>query len=243
MRAIILAAGRGSRLRNITKDKPKCLTKLFGKPLLDWQIEALDGAGISKIAIVRGYRKEKINIPNGVYFDNDNWDKTNMVMSLYKADEWLQKYECIVSYSDILYRSETIDLLKHANYDISIPYNKNWLKLWKIRFDDPLSDAESFKVNSKGKLLEIGKKSHSIEEIQGQYMGILKFKPNGWIKVKSYLDRLSDLERNKLDMTALLDRLIRIGLEIYTVSSDGNWLEIDSEKDLDLYKREFNTFK
>lgn len=112
MKAIVLAAGRGSRLGSLTNDNPKCLTELFGKSLIEWQVKALNEAGINEIAIVRGYKKEKINIKNATYFDNDIWDKTNMVMSLYKADEWLQKYECIISYSDIIYKSEVIDLLK-----------------------------------------------------------------------------------------------------------------------------------
>lgn len=242
MKAIILAAGRGSRLGNITNDKPKCLTELFGKSLLEWQIQSLKEAGIDEIAIVRGYKKEKINIKNATYFDNNIWDKTNMVMSLYKADEWLQKYECIVSYSDIMYKSDVIDLLKNNYSDISITYNTNWLKLWEARFENPLSDAESFKINDKGKLLEIGDKVKSIEEIQGQYMGILKFKPIGWKKVKVYLDSLSELERNKLDMTSLLSRLIKMGIEIYTIPSSGIWLEVDSEEDLNLYQSLFNTF-
>lgn len=236
MRAIILAAGRGSRLGDITSENPKCLTELFGKTLLDWQLEALKGSNIEKIAIVRGYKKEKIDVSDITYFDNDNWNKTNMVMSLYQADEWLKKYECIISYSDIVYKSETIDILKDEDYDISITYNTNWLKLWKIRFDDPLSDAESFKIDDNGKLIEIGKNVKMIDEIEGQYMGILKIKPNGWIKIKSYLDSLSEDERSKLDMTTLIDKLIKNGIEIYTVASDGLWLEVDSKEDLDLYK-------
>ncbi|KOA21025.1 bifunctional protein GlmU [Clostridium homopropionicum DSM 5847] len=242
MKAIILAAGRGSRLGDITNDHPKCLTELFGKTLLDWQIEALNCAGISEIAIVRGYKKEKIDISNVIYFDNNNWDKTNMVMSLYEADEWLQKYECIVSYSDIIYKSKVIDLLKNNDSDISITYNTNWLKLWRVRFDDPLSDAESFKINSKGILVEIGKKTSAVSEIQGQYMGILKIKPDGWKNIKKYIDGLSEQDKNSLDMTTLLNRLIEKGINIYAIPSDEQWLEVDSKEDLNLYKRLFKVF-
>ncbi|AQS07136.1 NTP transferase domain-containing protein [Clostridium beijerinckii] len=240
MKAIVLAAGRGSRLGSLTNDNPKCLTELFGKSLIEWQVKALNEAGINEIAIVRGYKKEKINIKNATYFDNDIWDKTNMVMSLYKADEWLQKYECIISYSDIIYKSEVIDLLKNNYCDISITYNTNWLKLWKARFKDPLLDAESFRIDDKGKLLEIGKRVDSIEEIQGQYMGILKFKPSGWKKVKAYLDSLSEQEQNKMDMTSLLNKLIERDIEICTIPSSGIWLEVDNENDLNLYKNSFN---
>ena len=58
MKAIILAAGRGSRMQNLTQKQPKCLVNLRGKALLDWQLEALRAAGISEIAIVTGYKRE-----------------------------------------------------------------------------------------------------------------------------------------------------------------------------------------
>ena len=56
MNAIILAAGRGSRMKNLTSDKPKCLVQLNGKTLIQWQLDALNQAGISNIAVVTGYR-------------------------------------------------------------------------------------------------------------------------------------------------------------------------------------------
>ena len=58
MKAIILAAGRGSRMKNLTDEKPKCLAKLRGKPLLEWQLTSLREAGIEDIAIVTGYKRE-----------------------------------------------------------------------------------------------------------------------------------------------------------------------------------------
>ena len=58
MKAIILAAGRGSRMKNLTSDKPKCLVKLHGKPLLEWQLESMYKSGISEIAVVTGYKNE-----------------------------------------------------------------------------------------------------------------------------------------------------------------------------------------
>ena len=61
MRVIIIAAGKGSRLNPLTDDKPKCMLELNGKSLLQYQIDALRGAGIDRIAVIRGYKKEKIN--------------------------------------------------------------------------------------------------------------------------------------------------------------------------------------
>ena len=58
MKAIILAAGRGSRMKKLTDERPKCLVKLRGKTLLDLQLDALKSAGISQIAIVTGYKRK-----------------------------------------------------------------------------------------------------------------------------------------------------------------------------------------
>ncbi|WMJ81322.1 phosphocholine cytidylyltransferase family protein [Clostridium sp. MB40-C1] len=237
MKAIILAAGRGSRLEEITAHQPKCLTMLGEKTLLHRQIDTLNAGGITDLAIVRGYKKEKIDCLNIKYFDNDDWNKTNMVMSLYKASEWLEKYECIISYSDIVYTHKAIELLKEDTNDIALLYNTNWYELWNMRFKDPLSDAETFKIDKDNFLLEIGKKTKSLKDIEGQYMGLLKFKPQGWKKIKSYLDTLSEEEKNKLDMTSLLNRLLSIGMKIHTIPYDDLWLEVDNKNDLELYEK------
>lgn len=239
MKAIILAAGRGSRLGNITESKPKGLTQLMGKSLIDRQIEVLTKSKISDIAIVRGYKKEKINYESIKYFDNDNWNNTNMVMSLYKATEWLENYECIVSYSDIVYTPKAIKSLskESLNDAINILYNTNWYDLWKMRFDDPLLDAETFKIDKNKYLLEIGQKTDSLKNVEGQYMGLLKFTPKMWKKVKAYLDSISESEKNKLDMTSLLNRLLEKNVKIYTIPYADLWLEVDSKTDLDLYEQ------
>ena len=61
MKAIILAAGQGTRLRPLTNDKPKCLVELANKPLLDHQLSVLRYTGINDIHVVAGYRAEQLN--------------------------------------------------------------------------------------------------------------------------------------------------------------------------------------
>ena len=81
MRAVILAAGRGSRMGPFGDDRPKCLIELAGKPLIERQIAALLRGGVEEIGVVRGYRAEMIKYPNVSYFANQRWAETNMVMS------------------------------------------------------------------------------------------------------------------------------------------------------------------
>lgn len=236
MKAIILAAGRGSRMGRLTQNAPKCMIVLAGKPLIEWQIEAIREAGITGIGVVRGYMAGKIAYPGLVTFENPRWAETNMVMSLLRAGEWLSKEDCIVSYSDIVYPGETVAKLAAVRSDLAITYDVNWLKLWSERFADPLSDAETFRTDAQGVLTDIGNRAKTLDEIKGQYMGLLKFSPAGWARVSGLLDRLGLAQRDKLDMTSLLKRLLLDGMRIDTVPVTAPWLEVDNENDLRLYE-------
>src|SRR5271169_3249620 len=115
MRAVILAAGRGSRLGALTKDRPKCLVEFANKPLIDRQVLALRRGGATSIGIVRGYCATSIELSGVTYFDNTQWNETNMVASLTTAATWLKTEPVIVSYADIFYRHELIrDLIASA---------------------------------------------------------------------------------------------------------------------------------
>jgi len=236
MKAIILAAGRGSRMGDATADQPKCLTKLCGKPLLDWQLEALRGAGINTIGIVRGYMGEKLLRDGVETFHNPRWAETNMVASLACASDWLSSDVCLVSYSDIAYPASTVQAMAQAQGDIAITYLVHWRSLWQARFEDPLSDAETFRVDASGRLLEIGARPHTLDEIQGQYMGLLRFAPDGWRRVEDLLKTLSGAQRDKLDVTSLLRLLLERGHAIAAVPVERPWYEVDSQSDLELYQ-------
>ena len=233
MRAIILAAGRGSRMGDATSKLPKCRTVFRGKELIQWQLEALHGAGIQEIAVVRGYLAETFEFEL-TYFDNANWANTNMVMSLMSASAWLERDDCIVSYSDIVYSPDVVGRLMHSDGDVAISYDPNWLKLWSLRFEDPLSDAETFRLNH-GYVTDIGRRASSVDEIEGQYMGLLKFSPNGWKAAKNFICGHEEKDQHRMDMTMLLQGLIGTGTKISAVPIADEWFEIDSQGDLAAY--------
>lgn len=238
MRALILAAGRGSRMGAVGDERPKCLVELEGHPLLARQIAALRGGGATEIGIVRGYRAEKLSWPGITFFDNPRWAETNMVMSLAAAANWLRLAPTIVSYADIFYRSSLIKGLAQAPGSLVITYDRSWQHLWARRFTDPLSDAETFRTNGNGELLEIGNKTNRIEDIQGQYMGLLKFTPGSWAAVERLIAGLEPHIRDRLDMTGLLRRLLAAeAMIINTHPTDGQWGEIDNPGDIDLYRQ------
>ena len=241
MKAIILAAGRGSRMEKGTESKPKCLTTLFGRTLLDHCIDSLKKAGykLCDIGIVTGYKKEQVNIEGATYFHNDDWENTNVFVSLTMTRNWLANYPCVVVYSDIFYCPSVIDLLVQAKEDIAITYYTEFWKLWTMRFDDPLSDLETFILQG-GKLAEIGKKPKCKSQVMGQFMGILRFTPKGWEKVEESLEKPLPKPVSKLDMTTLLQHLLSLGCHIEAIPTSELWLECDNLNDVMLYEQHFN---
>ena len=237
MKAIILAAGRGSRMKSLTDERPKCLVELRGKPLLEWQLESLRAAGISDIAVVTGYKRELLAERGLSEFHNPRWAETNMVSSLACAESWLQGEPCIVSYSDIFYSPDAVRSLMTSQASLAVTYDPNWLQLWTERFGDPLLDAETFRLTAAHTLAEIGNKPQSVDDVQGQYMGLLRFTPEGWAEVVRLRAELSPQQRDSMHMTNTLQRVIDAGrVPIEAVAYTGEWGEVDSSEDLSVYQ-------
>jgi choline kinase len=110
LKAVILAAGEGKRLRPLTDKVPKGLVSIFGKSVLEWQINTFHACGIHDISIVTGYKGDMINFPNVTYYKNEKYDSTNMVETLFCAKEKLTD-SVIVSYGDIIFEKSVLDKL------------------------------------------------------------------------------------------------------------------------------------
>jgi hypothetical protein len=97
----------------------------------------------------------------------------------YFIAEWLQGKPCIVSYLDISYSTQAVKSLMDCPVPQAVTYDPNWLALWTHRFGDPLLDAETFRLKPDSTLAKIGNKPKSVEEVQEQYMELLRFTPEG----------------------------------------------------------------
>ena len=237
MKAIILAAGRGSRMEQLTADRPKCLVNFRGKPLIEWQLDALLAAGISEEAVVTGYKKEHFTSYKLVEFHNSHWSKTNMVASLKCATKWLETEPCIVSYSDIFYQSSAVLSLINCYEPLAIAYDPNWFEIWDKRFEDPLSDAETFLINSSNQIIEIGNKPKTVEDVQGQYMGLLRLTPESWRQIENVIAKFPKHISDKMDMTSALQELIKhFNFPIVGVPYESEWGEIDTKSDLENFE-------
>lgn len=232
----MLAAGRGRRMGTLTADRPKCLSVLGRRTLFARATEALRAGGCTEIGVVTGYRSELLAPLADRQFHNPRWAATNMVASLFAAAEWLADAPIIVSYSDIFYTGETVATLAGARAELAVAYDPEWRGLWSERFVDPLSDAETFRLDLRKRVLEIGKRPSSLDEIEGQYMGLLKITPQAWRRITAAAELLPASRFERLDMTSLLSLMIEEGQEIIAVPCIGIWGECDSEGDLRLYE-------
>ena len=238
---IILAAGRGSRMGSLTKNKPKSFIKIDKKKkLIDKVIENFENLGFKKITVITGYKSDQFkNIKKIIRVKNKKWRTTNIFGSLMCADKILSKYQCIISYADILYEKEAIKILKNSKIKkgIIILSFKHWKMYWKERFDNPLADLETFKTNSKNKLIEIGNRTNNYNNIKGQYMGVFKIHPASWRKIKHCLFKnIKNLD--KIDITALFQLILKDKVcDIHVREYKKKWFEIDNIKDYKVLKK------
>ena len=250
MDMIILAAGQGTRLRPLTDNVPKCLVEVNGKSILDWQLQVARQAGISNIAVIRGYRKEAIDRSGVIYFENPLYDKTNMVETVMCA-ETIFKDGFIISYGDVIYERSVLENLLAAENPINVVVDMDWQKYWEKRFENVLDDAETLQFDAEGKITSIGQKPVNIKEIDAQYIGLLSFRGSGvdaWRHVYAQARQEAASGRNPLRgqrpfnmlyMTDMLQGVIDYGFPMHPVPIHRGWVEIDSIKDLEIANQSF----
>ncbi len=210
------------------------------KKLIDKVIENFENLGFKKIIIITGYKSNQFKEFKKIdRIKNEKWRTTNIFGSLICADKILSKYQCIISYADIFYEQEAIKILKKSKMKkgIVILSYKYWKKYWQERFNNPLSDLETFRTNSKNQLVEIGNRTNSYKNIKGQYMGVFKIDPQSWHKIKRHL--FKDVKNlNKIDITALFQLIIKKKIcNIYVENYEKKWFEIDNVKDYKVLKK------
>ncbi len=245
MKMIIVAAGQGTRLRPLTDTKPKCMVEYNNKAIIDYILDTAKACSIENVAIVNGYKKEVLTKylenENIRWFTNEQYDKTNMVSTLFSAIEFMDD-DLIISYADIIYKKEVLEKLVDSKGDFSVVVDKKWKDLWSMRMEDPLSDAETLKADD-NKIIELGKKPKSYDEIEGQYIGLIKISKSMLPQFINYYTKL-DKEKlydgqdyNNMYMTSLIQMIIDNLSDVTPVYIEGGWIEIDSVEDINSYQQ------
>lgn len=240
MKAIIVAAGPGSRLAPFTDDRPKCLLDVGGRTILERAVAALKENGIERIAVVRGYRKELIAFPGLTCYDNDDFNRTNLLRSLFCAESEMDG-DFIVSYSDIVYGGETVSRLLETPGDIVLVVDVDWRTRYAGRDQHPVAEAELVRVEN-GRVVQIGKGVVAPGEAHGEFIGLAKFSRGGAGAMKA---AYHEAARGRSDapfqrsasfemayLNDILQELIDNGQAVKTVDIRGGWIEIDTPQDL-----------
>ena len=241
MKAIILAAGQGTRLKKYTENLPKGMLEFMGKTLIERQILAYREVGINDIIIVKGFAQEKIAYEDVKYYINEDYASTNMVYSLLKANKEFDD-DIVISYSDIIFEKNMLNKLINNKHEFSFMVDDNWKKYWKLRYGRIDFDTESLTINSKNEVINIGLENPLLNEIDSRYVGLLKFR-SGALKTISNIyhqdfDEYKDKPwkqsgRNILNayMTDLIQAVIEKGHKVYAERYNHGWLEFDTNED------------
>lgn len=249
MRAIILAAGQGTRLRPLTDHCPKAMVPVRGRPILQHALDSLRAAGVTDTCIVTGYKPDLLQGHSTTTRHNGRFESTNMVHSLFCARDLMGgDADVLVVYGDILFRPSLVEALARDPAPMAVAINTRWLQLWTERMDDPLADAETLRLDEQGNIVEIGRRPRSLADIQGQYTGLIRFSRAA---LPAVLDFHAALDRNALYdgkafdqmyMTSFLQQLIDHHRPIRAVLVDGGWLEVDSPADLEHANASFERY-
>lgn len=239
-KAIIIAAGLGSRLGGLTKDTPKCMLELNGKSILQHQLDAYGINGISDVSLVRGYMKEKINLPKINYYENIDFEQNNILNSLFYAEPEING-NVIVSYSDIVFSPKIVERLLESNADISIVVDVDWRGRYKDRRDHPIDEAENVIFDANLSVVDIGKIKTNPGDVHGEFIGMMKFNSRGADIFKRHFHRAKELFWNKpyqraetfqkAYITDILKDMAELGVAIQTVIIEQGWQEIDTIQD------------
>ena len=240
IKALIVAAGLGSRLKKHTESLPKCMLDFGGKTLLQRQLDAYKKCDINNISLIRGYKKEKINYKSINYFENNDYKNNNILNSIFYAEKTING-NLIISYSDILFDSSVVRRLIKSDHDISVVVDIDWRGYYVGRKDHPISEAENVIFNSNNEVEKIGKINTGKEEVHGEFIGMIKLSSHGCEIFKQQFNRLKKIywdkpfQRAKIFqkayLTDFIQELVDIGIKVHCVIIESGWKEIDTVED------------
>jgi len=246
MKAIVIAAGPGKRLGNLTLDRPKCLLEVGGKTIIENQLEIFRHHNIKDIAIVRGHMKKMINFPDVKYYENTNYLNNNILQSLFCAKQGIND-DFLFTYSDILYDNDVVGKLLSEECEIGLIVDTGWKKRYEGRTLHPPEEAELVFVEN-GFVTKIAK-GLDPEKAHGEFIGLAKFSGKSVEILKTVFNEVNSNFQNKQFHTAatiekayltdMLQELINRGYEVKNIDIDGGWHEIDTPQDLERARQEW----
>jgi choline kinase len=237
MKALILAAGRGTRIRSVHKDHPKCLIRCSGdeSTILDHQIDSLFSSGVTDIGVVVGYEKHQIvhhvaanhssRRRHFTFIENPLFATTNNIYSFWLARSWINKEPFVCLNADVIFDPRILTPAVKSTAPITMIVDPEWRD-------------ETMKVIISGRRVIRMNKLIRRAEFSGTYIGITSFAAGVQDRLFA---KINDLIRNggendffNLAVQQLADEGVHVG---FTSTGDLPWAEIDDPGDLDFARR------
>lgn len=257
--AVILAAGQSQGLLPLTEELPKAMLDIKGKSILERQIDVLNSCGVKDVAVVRGYKKEAINVPNVRYYDNDEYATTSEVVSLFTAQKELAG-PFVFLYGDILFERGHLEKLLKSPADISILVDRAYAENGRpkdargepdlVALDDAQEAGYRFVgAEAPHRVAKVGR-SIAPKQANGEFVGMAMFTAKGARVLTDVFHQLGETKQKggfheadslrDASFTDLLQEIIDRGTEVQAIDVFKGWLEIDTFED---YKRAWTLIK
>ncbi len=219
--AVVLAAGRGTRMRNLTEAMPKPMVRVGGKPVLEWIVTGLASAGVRRVLVVVGYRREVIttHFGNGArfgtkieYVEQTTQDGTGRVVAL--AEPFARGEPFLLSYGDILVNPSFYPALLRLD-DAEM--------LVSVRRAEDVSKGGAVFVNGRFEVIDLREKPGPDEPVSPWYnAGVYTFRPSIFARVA----RLKRSLRGEYELTDAVREAALSGARVRAVEITGDWADV-----------------
>jgi phosphoenolpyruvate phosphomutase len=243
-RAVILAAGFEPQLLPLIADRPKAMLEVKGRPILERQIEALRRCGVRDIVVVRGYRKERVDVAGVRFVDNDRYAETGELHSLFGAEPELDR-PFVLLYGDIIFDPAVLVKLLQTQADVAVVVDRAFHDAYRagvalppgpldlVVTETPPNGRRFVAPESGSRVVRIGPEV-TPEEAHGEYIGMAMFSGHGAetlrrVHAELAAGRAEGLER--ASVTHILQALVDRGHPVVAVDIHKGWMEIDSVDD------------
>ncbi len=250
--AVIVAAGFEPELLPLIEERPKAMLDIKGKSILERQIDLLNACNIKDVVVVRGYKKEAFTLTTPRYYDNDEYEQTSELYSLFRAEPEL-KGRVVVLYSDVLFDQGILEKLLKAEGDVNVVVDRAWMEHRAsgngrqrpyedlVATERPPSVGYRYLPSEEGnRVLRIG---HDLprEQCDGEFIGMMMLSPEGCAALReAYAEACAGdpeapfQEAPRLraaKLTDMLQELIDRGHAVQAVDIYKGWAEIDTFED------------
>jgi len=231
VRVLVLAYAQGKEMGQLVSDKPKCMIKLKGKPILQHIIDAFQKVGLRRVSVVRGFCKESVDLTAVQYADLDSSCPMNDVRAIQAVLPEIDN-ELIICFGDVLFRTFIVRELLESSADFAIMIDTNWRQsrnrgrqaeyvVCNVQPSNASFYDESF--------VRFVSNSDDTSDISGEWMGFLRVSQRGVAILKGLIENWKDITQG--DMTDVLNTIVDSGHSIAVYFTCGHWIDCDSAVD------------